>query len=801
MKNTDKIFAALTNCKSWCFAGIFLFCGVHGFSQDDATGIQQQFQTYTNSNFQEKVFLHTDKTVYATGEVLWFKAYITKVTDNNFSSLSSICYVEIFSSDNKPLLQGKVDINAGSGNGSFVLPPFIRTGNYVIRAFTNWMKNFDPSFYFEQPITIINPGKKGQAPDRLNEAVYSIQFFPEGGNMVYGLDNTLAFKIADAYGKGVQGKGVIVNDNNDTIIAFQAEHFGMGTFSFIPVKGNRYHAVVHIDNKSIIRDLPEIYENGWILHVKDEGNSLSVAVKSNIESAGEVFLIAQTRQLPGFAKMQPLTNGNAAFSIDKSSIGEGITQLTVFNDKKQPVCERLYFKRPATSMQVKLNNLKKDFHPRQKVDLSVLTNDTNGEAVDANMSATVYLTDSLQPEQKINLLNYLWLSSDLKGTIESPEYYFENTGAEAGKAADNLMLTQGWRRFKWEDVLKNTAPSFAYLPEHEGHIITGKLTPKISGLPDTGVHVYLSVPGKNFKFSPTVSTVSGYIRFNVEKFYGSHELIVRASPADSNYRIFIDKPFFENYPEKKFQPLLLQPALTNEILTRSIGAQAENTYQPEKKENFVLPPLYDTTGFAGIPSRTYYLDNYTRFPTMEEVMREYVKEVHVRIRQKSFHYEVFNEPAINYFSVEPLVMIDGVRVFDVDKIILLDPLKIKKVDVITNRVYLGKQQYDGVVSYATYNDDLDGFTLDPNALVIEYEGLQLKREFYSPQYETDKQASSRLPDYRNVLYWAPDLKTPGGKKDISFYTADVPGKYIVLVQGISSKGLAGFATADFTISP
>ena len=215
------------------------------------------------------------------------------------------------------------------------------------------------------------------------------------------------------------------------------------------------------------------------------------------------------------------------------------------------------------------------------------------------------------------------------------------------------MLTQGWRRFKWEDVLKNTTPSFTFLPEHEGHIITGKLSPKIAGLPDTGVNVYLSVPGKNFRFSNNTSSASGYIRFNVEKFYGSHEIIAQANLADSNYRIFIDNPFSENYPETGIQPLRLQPNLTDEILLRSIGAQAENSYQPEKKENFVLPALYDTTGFSGIPSKTYYLDDYTRFPTMEEVMREYVKEVHVRKRQKSFHYEVFNEPEHKLFHREP----------------------------------------------------------------------------------------------------------------------------------------------------
>jgi hypothetical protein len=789
------------SCRILCFTFLFFMHVSSVFSQNETPTIQHQFEVYNSVNYQEKVFLHTDKTVYTAGEILWFKAYITNATGNNFSSLSSICYVEVFTTDKKPLLQAKIDIDSGRGNGSFVIPSFIRTGNYLIRAYTNWMKNFDPSFYYEQPLTIINVSKKAQAADTTNAGGYSIQFFPEGGNMVYGLGNTVAFKLTDVYGKGIHGKGTIVNERNETVVSFETERFGMGTFSFNPVKGNNYHAVIQLDNKTLNRDLPEIYNNGWTLYVKDEGNTLLVNITSNVETEHNVSLFAQTRHSVKFAKMQPLNNGAASFIINKSGIDEGITQLTVFNEKKQPVCERLYFKKPANFFQVKLNNFQQDYLPRKKVNISVTTSDTNGQSLNADMSVAVYLTDSLQPEQEINLLNYLWLSSDLKGTIESPQYYFENPGAEVDKATDNLMLTQGWRRFKWENVLKNANPSFAFLPEHEGHIITGKLSPKIAGLPDAGINAYLSVPGKNFRFSNSTSAASGYIRFNVEKFYGSHEIIAQTSLADSNYRVFIDNPFSENYPETGTRPLSIQPGLTNEILVRSIGAQAENSYQPEKKQKFVLPLLYDTTGFSGIPSKTYYLDDYTRFPTMEEVMREYVKEVHVRNRQKSFHYEVFNEPEVTYFGEESLVLIDGVPVFNINKIIDVDPLKIKKIDVTTTRFYLGREHYDGIVSYSTYGDDLDGYQLDPNSLVIEYEGLQLQREFYSPQYETAQQVSGRIPDYRNVLYWSPNLETINGKQDISFYTSDIPGKYSVLIQGISGSGLAGFATTAFTVAP
>ncbi|HEY5406344.1 MAG TPA: hypothetical protein VIJ92_04615 [Ginsengibacter sp.] len=801
MKKIHAIFQEIINCRSWHL--IFLLCmfANNSLSQNAVSVIQQQFETYSKSNYQEKVFLHTDKTVYTTGEVIWFKVYITDAASNKFSLLSKICYVEIITADKKNLLQGKIDIDSGKGNGSFQIPSSIRTGNYIIRAYTNWMKNFDSQFYFEQTISIINPNK---GPENIktnsNAATGYIQFFPEGGNLVYDLQNTVAYKITDVFGKGLPASGYILTEKNDTAARFETEHFGMGTFSFTPAKGNKYHAIVKLNNSTLIKDLPEIYNNGWVMHLKDEGNTLAVDISCNIETEHNIFLFAHTRHSVKVAKMQLLSNGNTVFTISKSELGEGISQLTVFNEEKQPVCERLYFKKPIDVLPIKLGNINATYDPRKKVNINVSTGETNGIDINADMSVAVYLADSLQPEQKTNLLNYLWLTSELKGAIESPAYYFENAGTEVDKATDNLMLTQGWRRFKWEEVLADKKPSFTFLPEYEGHIITGKISPKTGSLPDTGITVYLSVTGKNFRFSNTTSSTNGLIQFNVEKFYGSRQVIAQTNAADSNYRVFIDNPFSEQYADMDVEPVHITPSLTNNILLRSIGAQVQEIYQPEKENNFALPVSFDTTAFYGKPSKQYYLDAYTRFPTMEEVMREYVKEVHVKKKDKNFRYEVFNEPYLNYFNDDPLVLMDGVPVFNVDKVINMDPLKIQKVDVVTAKFFKGNQHYDGIVSYGTYNGDLDSYQLDPNSLVVEYDGLQLHREFYSPQYETDQQLLNRKPDYRNVLYWSPEVTTKNGKRDISFYTSDVPGKYIVLIQGISDTGIAGFATATFTVT-
>ena len=191
MKKIHTLFYE-TNYRKVFLVLLFMYTG-HAYTQTEASVIQQRFETFNNNNYQEKVFLHTDKTVYASGEVLWFKAYVTNAVSNRPSLLSKICYAEIISTDRKSLLQGKIEIDSGKGNVSFLIPSSVRTGNYILRAYTNWMKNFDPQFYFEQEISIINPNKKPEGNIDTTTKNY-IQFFPEGGNLVYGLNNTVAYK-------------------------------------------------------------------------------------------------------------------------------------------------------------------------------------------------------------------------------------------------------------------------------------------------------------------------------------------------------------------------------------------------------------------------------------------------------------------------------------------------------------------------------------------------------------------------------------------------------------------------------
>ena len=183
---------------------------------------------YESKQLREKIYLQTDKSYYITGEICWFKSYVVEASSNKPFSLSKVAYVEILNRESKPVSQGKILVQDGIGSGSFFIPLSLPSGSYKIRAYTNWMKNFGPEFFFEKNIMIINTQKRERDSLIGVTPSYDIQFFPEGGTLVEGNPSVVAVKAVDETGKGVNAEGDIVDGDNKTVAHFQTGLFGMG---------------------------------------------------------------------------------------------------------------------------------------------------------------------------------------------------------------------------------------------------------------------------------------------------------------------------------------------------------------------------------------------------------------------------------------------------------------------------------------------------------------------------------------------------------------------------------------------
>jgi hypothetical protein len=754
---------------------------------------EKDFGSPQSNPIREKIFVHTDKDFYVAGEIVWFKLYDVSADSLKQLSLSNVAYVEILNAQHKPVLQTTVALDQGSGNGSFYLTSSLNSGNYLFRAYTNWMKNFSADQYFQKIITVVNtlvPVVKTTGKDT---AGYDINFFPEGGNLVANMESKLAFKVTDQYGNGINCNGNIVDEINRSVVSFASLKFGMGSFYFTPGKDHTYKAVVKIDDKTFIEELPPVYNTGYVMHASNAGeNQITITVNSGETVQQPVYLLAYSNNNVKAALMQAEDgNGKTTFTLNKNNLPAGITRLTVFNSNKQPVCERLIFIKPQ-SLQLNLAADKDLYATRSEVKMSV----TPGSNNTADLSMSVFLLDSLQTPGDNNILNYYWLTSELKGKIESPQYYFNNTGREADSALDNLLLTQGWSRFKPEGNMQN-APLLNFPPEHEGHIIEGKVTDKNSRLPAGNVRVYLSVPGRNFRFASSVSNSNGKVLFDIKDFYGSGELVVQTAKADSVYRVEIADPFSNQTGSWKIAPFSFSEDRLRQLSRHNLAMQVQNAYTINQLNRFNAPVL-DSNAFYGLPDKKYFLDDYVRFNTMEEVLREYIAEINVRIRQGNYSFTAIDPRNLRVFENNPLVLIDGVPVFDMNKVIAYNPLKVQKAEVVTRKYHINSLTANGILSYSTYKGDLDGFQFDPGTIELSYDGLQLQREFYSPQYHGAEEKQSRLPDYRNVLYWSPQIITKG-EAQISFYTSDVKGKYVAVLQGIDANGKPGYTVTGFEV--
>ncbi len=540
------------------------------------------------SQVPENVYIHTDKSAYHAGEIIWMRADVVNGSTGKPLAVSKVVYVELLDADNKPVLQEKIGTMNAVGKGYFDIPFNIATGNYVLRAYTNWMKNFSSDYFFHKAITIYN-----------------------------------------------------INDTNEVL--------------------------------SSLVVTPTLNPN---LSVKD----LSINITAD----------------------------------------------------------------------------KKEYNSRSRIVLDIST------PVDASVSISVYKIDSLQQPDQTNIKERL-----------------------------SRSLT----------ALPADRSSYKYPPEYYGHIITGKIVDAVTDAPAAGMAGYISVSGLPQFFRSAVSDDAGNISFHLKNFYGIDEVVCQTdSRTDSNYIVKLNNPFSNNYTSfRRADSLPLSGIASNLRVRQGVSAQVQYAYFASMRDRYSVPVI-DTLLFYGNPEKRYIVDEYVKFGSMEDVLREYVIEIGVQMRNgKPFPF-VFDQLRRKPFTTHPFFLVNGMPVFDVNRLMAIAPEVLETIDVVDWRYFLNGKSYEGIASINTRKRSIEDFGMESNAVVADYKGLQLDRIFYSPKYETEDPASARLPDFRSVLFWSPDVLLSGGNSQkIEFYSSDIKGEFIVVVQGIGKNGEAGKSVFSFNV--
>lgn len=754
--------------------------------------IQQAFNSYQQYHVIEKLYVHTDRDTYLSGELIWYKVYALDTR----SDFSKVVYVDVLDNQNNFILQAKVSFEKGVGAGSFYLPKTIKSGVFKLRAYTNWMKNFGANTFFEKRLNFIN--LNGQQPiQTVTSNNYTLQFFPEGGDLINGLSSRVAFKVVGKDGKGMDLSGSIISDQNDTVAYFHTLKFGMGSFTFTPKANCSYKAISKsLAQDIVIKELPKAKSTGYVMNISRAVDEVHVKLITNT-TASNAFLFVHNNKKSNLVEQLKLKDGMAELRISLDKLNDGISSFTVFNTEGKPVCERLFFKRPKHEATIHAEIDQSNYTSRRKVKLNLLAKNENGNALNANLSVSVFQLDLLNNVPETDIVSYLWLSSALNGSIESPSYYLQNDNPGANEALDNLLLSQGWSHFKWDEALTTQKPLLKFLPEINGHIITGAATKDGENLENKGV--YIGIPGKKSQFYASKLNANGQFLINTKDFFGNKEMVLLpASEADSTLKIKILSPFSEQFTNNDDRFQLKESNLMDALKLRNLSVETQNAFV-SKKLNTFADQYIDTTAFYSTPYKVYYLDLYTRFPTLKEVAIEFIAELRVTKHQKKSHLAMIGE--YDYLNEDPLVLLDGVPFTNVDFILNSDPSKIKKLAIVNNRYYYGGLSMEGIVSLSTANGDLGGIAIDPHALVVDYEGLELQREFYSPTYDTNEQLKSRIPDFRNLLYWSPNVTLDSkSKTELNFYTSDQTGNYIVVIQGLTADGIPFSKNLTFSVA-
>lgn len=445
-----------------------------------------------NTNFpQEKVYLHFDNTAYFKGDTIWFKGYVINEENRKFTDISRVLYVELLSPEGFVVDNRKLKIEEGQCHGEFELHSYDRSGYYEIRAYTRYMLNWGSDWIFSRVFPVFEmPQKEGNysqheinkykniyqiIPERESKVKepnkVNVTFYPEGGNLVLGLTSRVTFKATNENGQDIVISG-IVPESKVGIKKIEAVHQGMGVFDFCPAKENEKVELL-IYGKKYTFILPVALKNGYVMRV-DNNNShyLNIILGKSSELKPETLGLSVLcrGKVATFRKFQ-IENESLLIKIHKDSLTAGVNQTTLFDSKGRILCERLFFVDESRQKNIQLLTEKKLYTPNEIIKLDFKT---DPEAV-FSISVRDPKGDVLKWNADIN--TDLLLSSELKGYIRDPNYYFEIPNDSIRKTAlDILMLVQGWSRYNWKQQAAGDEFPFFYNYEN-GLILQGSLVP------------------------------------------------------------------------------------------------------------------------------------------------------------------------------------------------------------------------------------------------------------------------------------------------------------------------------------
>ncbi|HKG07238.1 MAG TPA: carboxypeptidase-like regulatory domain-containing protein, partial [Pedobacter sp.] len=792
-------------------------------------------QKWAGVHLQEKVYLHMDKPYYALGDTIWFKGYVTIGSRHQLSKLSGALYVELIDERDSLLSSLKLPLTAGMAMGDFTLGDAYRAGNYRIRAYTRWMRNAGVDYFFDKSFVVgdfleLTAGleKPTELPESRQEQYelaegrpVDIQFFPEGGNMVNGLYGRMAFKAVGTDGRGVDVSGKIIDNNGLEVTSFQSTHAGMGVFNILPEAGKIYQAKISLkDGTQKNISLPKPIDEGYTLAVyQPGGDSLLVrinATETMYKDARSVNLLVQSGGETIFGSKVKVSQKINSVWLRKSEFPSGIAQFTLFNEQAVPLNERIVFIKSNDRMELDILAPKQIYNSRERVDMELESRDRNGRLVPGNFSVAVIDESKLPSDEddETSIFSSLLLSSDLKGYIERPNFYFTKDTVQTNKALDNLMLTQGYRRFVWKEILDAAPPKPLYRAESLGTELSGRVL-TLSGKPVANGSVTLVSLTPGF-LEVTKTDTAGRFRYEPIMLADSLRFALQARGDKNTKKVEVildsvarqalgknkNRPdFVRNIPEQT--SVYLESSRKQDGLLEKKGMTSRVNRLKEVRIRARKIATEDMSSQGGVQIPDGHADFIYKMGDGDHCV-SIAQCLQGRLGAVIFKPYPANNPEVlsfPHFKNAPMeVFLDGRRlramfefteIFDGAK---LSPEDILKIDLVTSNQALMSIYSEGnarTPAIFIYTRKTRKPKYNPAMLNIKPKGFNSARVFYAPRYDRPV-LSHQLPDLRSTIYWNAKMKTfASGRGRFSFFNADGPGTYKVVVEGINAAGELG----------
>ncbi len=858
---------------------LLLPCAVLSFSfmPSDDKGIEEKATRYFLSVVRsrpEKLYLHLDKPYYGAGEQIRFSGYLLDAVTHTDESLSNFIYVELTDRRDSVVIRRKFKRDSLGFRGSVELPAELPAGDYSLRAYSNWMRNAGPDFFYRRNLRVGNSiltdilpaveyipdegngtvrirfadasdhphtgikvryrfidefgdaadvlsgtattddagmiaiGSVAPAPrDRFVHVVfeddrydyehtlclpavasdYHVSFFPEGGDLLDGVSQTVAFKAQADDGFSLPVSGVVTTAGGDTVALMNTEHDGMGVFVFTPAAGERYRAET-VSGSGLIRSfaLPEVKSKGFGLSVACRNGMIFYGIQTASETVWPeaLYLVAHTRG--NIRILAPVSPAQVAGRIDASEFPEGIAHFLLVGPDGHTLGERLVFIRSRDEAW-SVGTDRPQYGKREPVEVEIALKDPQGAPLAGRFSVSVTDLRTVKEDSLGgNILSDLLLTSDLKGYIENPGYYFVSADDPVRQRhLDLVMLTHGWRRFDLTDM--NVLPA----AETEHYIEVGQT---VSGQVKNGL-------GKGAKNASLVLwSDEGFMvkkadeqgRFVIDsiQFHEGTPLIVQANTqkGSAGVSLEIDPEIFPGPGGRLPFGTGAVPDLTRYLENTRDKYYHEGGMRMVHLKEFVVEgkntASRERSSYASMADQTVTIDKVPESMRNKTVL-EYVSTL-TGVRRTG------NTVSIRENPEPPLVLIDDVPYNEEGIMERVYMTEVESVSIIkgAGTAFFGIRGGGGVVSITRCKGApaLKGAST-PNLAVLRPLGFSEPDEFYSPVYDTPEKKSDPTPDLRTTVYWEPSLRTdPEGKARIGFYTSDDPSSYRIEIEGVADDG-------------